>query len=183
MDALTPWQHPSHYAGFSPDGDYLMLAQHRESDALDRSNYACAFKALRKACEGLADAPEEPLYDAFPGRDGCLSPRSSGWVYDFRASHPLVGWIEYLLVRKDAPEKVLALAQALADRIEDYPILDEDHYSELEWGEVAQFWSDSSVRDRLEFIRSSGSTVSMFAARRADFPQDDDGRLFDYLRD
>ena len=33
------WKTPQHYAGFSPIGDYVLCTQHRDSDALSRSNW------------------------------------------------------------------------------------------------------------------------------------------------
>jgi len=174
------WERPSHYAGFSPDGDYLIVSQHRESGSIDRSNYTCAFKQLQELCADLPAPPDEPDTDSFPRRRD-RSQRSEGWVYDFRASHPLVGWIEYLLVRADAPDNVLEAAGEIICSLADYPILDENHHSELEWEECADYWARMSVRDRMEILKDSGT--SMFAARRDEMPHDDNGYIFEQLRD
>jgi hypothetical protein len=101
-------------------------------------------------------------------------------VYDWRASHWAVGWVEYLMIRADAPQAIRDKVQAIADQLENYPIYDEDHYSELEWNEACEYWERCSVADRVDLLRDTG--VSVFAARRAEFPHDDDGTLFDRVR-
>lgn len=178
--AESKWEHPRHYAGFSPDGDYLIVVQHRDSDACTRSNYLCAFRELQEVIRrgGLDDPPEERVTDAFPSRDE-ISPRSAGWVYDFRAGHPCVGWIEYLLVRADAPMDVLLAAGDILCSLDDYPVLNEDHFSELEWEEAAAFWESLSIRERLGMLRDTG--IPCFAARHDYLPADPSGMLFERL--
>lgn len=44
--AANAWTKPECYGGFSPDGDFLVLAQTRDSDVLDESNWAVACAAL-----------------------------------------------------------------------------------------------------------------------------------------
>ena len=172
-EILTKWEHPSHYGGFSPDGDYLILSVHRESDSVSRSNWECALQTLRAESENSGiECPEDRFRDSVVRED---------WVYSFRASHPLVGWIDYMLVRKDAPESVLIAAAEIVCALAGYPILNEDHHSDLEWEEICVYWESMSVRERFEAIKYAGG-VSIFAARRDEFPQDDSGALFDYLR-
>ena len=48
-----------------------------------------------------------------------------------RMRHWAVGWIDYLLVRPDSAAAVAA--QGWADKLANYPLADEDDYSELEW--------------------------------------------------
>ncbi len=164
---LAIWETPSDYFGYDPVGHILVASQHRDSDALTRSNYRVAMRRLRKVA-GLEEYIDPDVPDA-P-------------VYDWRASHRAVGWVEYLMVRPDAPEAVRAEAQAIADELADYPVLDEDDWSELEYTDAAEYWEACSVRHRAEMIRESGSTASLFAARRAELPADADGYLYDYLR-
>lgn len=167
---LAIWETPSDYFGYDPVGHILVASQHRDSDALTRSNYRVAVRRLLKAA-GLEQFPSDADED------------ESVPVYDWRASHWAVGWVEYLMVRPDAPEAVRAEAQAIADALADYPVLDEDDWSELEYAEAAAYWASCSVRHRAELIRESGSTASLFAARRAELPEGDpDSSLYDYLR-
>jgi hypothetical protein len=152
------WEHPSDYAGFNPVGDIVVLSRHRDSDALTRSNWEVGLEQLRKAAES---APES--------------------VYDWRASHWAVGWVDYLMVKRDAPESVLEAAAEILDSLAGYPALDDEHWSDLEWQENADYWASLDVRDRADIIRRSGSTASIFAARRDEIP-DDNGYVYDWLR-
>jgi hypothetical protein len=104
-------------------------------------------------------------------------------AYTFSASHCLVGWVEYMLVRPDAPETVLKEAQEIADDLAGYPALNEDAWSELEWNEAQDYWASMSLRDRLEIITDSrGERVcSIFAIRRDYIPEDDNGFIFERL--
>ena len=60
-EILHRWSHPSDYGGHSPDGDYMMCGQSRDSDALERSNY-------ERICEDLvkkAIAKKREILDGF----------------------------------------------------------------------------------------------------------------------
>lgn len=154
------WETPRDYAGFNPVGDVLVLSVHRDSDALARSNWTVGGTLLREAAEA-AGAPES--------------------VYDWRASHWAVGWVEYLMVKRDAPESVLEAAADILDSLADYPVLSDDHFSDLEWTEASDYWASLSVRDRCHLIRDSGSDASLFAARSDCIPSDN-GAVLEALR-
>ena len=159
------WKHPCDYGGFSPDGDYLIATQNRDSDALDRSNYRRIFADLGALSYDERDESGRPP------------------VYDFRAGHWACGWVEYLLVRHDAPDALLIAAAEIVAALSDYPVYDDEDYSELEYSEVSDYWQRMSVRDRAEAITRSRCGASIFAARRDYLPSDDTGALFDSLRD
>lgn len=93
----------------------------------------------------------------------------------------MAGWIEYLMVRQDAPAGAIAVAQSIADSLADYPALDEDDWCAREYTAACEYWSDCSVRERAEIIRDSGSTASIFAARRNELPSDN-GHVMDWIR-
>jgi len=160
----TAWKTQSDYGGFNPIGDYCILSQHRDSDALDRSNWQCA-------CEQLA----AEAYD-----DGRYSMTDEEWnarpmVYHWRAGHYLVGRIEYLMVRPDAPDATLEAAGEILCRLGSYSVLDDEHFRELELSEAEETWSNSSLRARLYYIRDTG--VSIFSIRRDYPPSDDQGAI------
>ncbi len=163
---LEQWKHPRDYGGFSPDGDYLLLARTRDSSTLDRSNWECICKALN--AEAYDDGDDG--FDARPA------------VYHWRAGHWACGWVEYLMIRADAPQAMLDEAGEIFCALADYPVYDEDHFSELEYTEAAEYWERMSVRDRYEAIKNHGDGISIFAARHGYLPQDESGSLFDYLR-
>ena len=184
LQNVTRWQHPQHYAGYSPDGDFLVASVHRDSDSVSRSNYICAKARLETVAATLPPAAQEPPApspdEARPAAD---DPRAEAWVFEFRASHCLVGWVDYLLVRADAPPALVQAVVEIADALEGHPVLDEDHLSELEFDEACTYWADMSVADRLDAIeRSACRGVSIFAARRPELPSDDTGALLEHLR-
>lgn len=151
---LKPYTRPDSYAGPTWYGYYPFLGQSRDSDALERSNFRC----------GLARIGGE-----------------SGTVLVIRDSHWAVGWIETIYIHEsdaDALRKADEICAALAN----YPVVDESDWSDLEWSEAAEYWQRCSVRDRMNMIRDSDACVSLMAARRDYLPQDDCGRLYDYLR-
>lgn len=158
------WTRPSDYGGFNPVGDYVILTQHRDSDALERSNWRTAVRALNAEFYGGGD-------DCFPDRPD---------VYEWRAGHWGVGWIEYLCVRADAPDDVLIAAAEIVASLEDFPCLDESDYSELEYEEACETWERESTRGRLGLLEGTG--ISIFAARRDELPHDDSGLLMERLR-
>lgn len=89
------------------EGWLIALTQHRDSDALDRSNWRTIVPAM------LADHPDDAATET--------------------VSHWAVGWVEYLLVR---PGTAAAdAAQRWADKLADYPVADEEDYGNLEWSE------------------------------------------------
>ena len=150
---LERWTRPECYIGAQWPEYFVFLGQHRDSDSLARSNFECALKEIGGETETVTVA---------------------------RASHFLVGWVECSLIHEDDAE-ALRKADEITAALEDYPVVDEMHWSELEWNEAADYWESLSVRDRAELIKEYTSD-SIFAARRAELPQDDTGALLDYLR-
>ena len=163
------WTYPENYYGYSPDGDYVVTGQHRDSDTLSRSNYICLFKALREV-----EAKYAPPVDF---KD---EPRNT-WVYDFRQSHSLVGWVETMLIRKDAPPEIIERADEILNTLEDYPVVDDEHFSNLEYEEACKYWEGMSVEDRKYYLEKVGMDLAL--ASSSDFPEDDTGRLEELLRD
>lgn len=135
------------------EGWLVFLGQHRDSDTVQRSNFRSALKALGGEDDAAGVAVE-------------------------RFNHWAVGWTEAILIRPDAAEKI-AEAERITAKLEDYPVVDEDDLSELEWDEMCETWERASLRERLDYIE--GSKVSPFAVRRAEIPQDDNGIIRERL--
>ena len=74
----------------------------------------------------------------------------------------------------------LKTAENILRRLEAYPVLDDDHFSELEWKEAQQAWEGLSIRERVDLCREA--RVSIFAARHGYIPHDDTGFVFERLR-
>jgi hypothetical protein len=100
---VVPWERPRGWFGEEQFGWYVVpVSRGRDSDALSRSNFRVALDLLGG---------------------------ESGDVKIVRSSHWACGWVDQLLVRGD--EK-LAIAQDIADSLKEYPLLNEEDYSESE---------------------------------------------------
>lgn len=150
---LTVWEKPDDYAGYSPDGDFVVMAINRDSTILDQSNWHCADAQLIHALMGVPDVT-----------DG-----GNEWLYTWRASHWACGWVEYMMIRKDAPEGLIEAASEIVCALADYPILDEDHYLDLQCEEIAQYWERISMRERVDWCQGAG--ITCFAARSDIVPE------------
>lgn len=160
----TAWKTPSSYSGFSPVGDYCVMSVHRESDLLTQSNWI-------EACK---------LLDADSWDNGYENYESRPHVYHWRARHCLVGWIEYLMVRQDAPAPILESAESMLSRLDSYPVLNEDAFCEREFDLACEQWESYSLRDRMHALKASGSDASLFSIRSNCLPSDN-GSLVHYL--
>jgi hypothetical protein len=162
---LSAWRRPESYGGFSPDGDYLVLTRNRDSSLLGDVNFDVAVERLKAQSMDHGRSGDIP----------CDRPLAYTWV----ANHWAVGWVEYLMVRCDADESLLTTAGEIVCSLADYPILDESRYSAAEHEAVDEYWSQCSLRERAAYLVEAD--LSIFAARRDELPQDDNGRLYDKL--
>lgn len=160
MDNLPRWETPESYGGFNPVDDYVIAIQYRGCEVLTESNYQCLFKLLEEKAVEL----------------GCLEDGINGegeednMVYDFRAKHWAVGWVETLLICQNAPQELLDYALELLNALEDYPVVDEEHFSEMEYEAMQANWEWLDLVDKVDVCRKSG--VSIFAARSETPPYD-----------
>lgn len=95
-----------------------------------------------------------------------------------RFGHWACGWVEHLIVPTNAPDELLIAAAQIVDDLEDYPVLSDDHFSNLEYEEACEFWESSSMRTRIELC--DHHRVSIFAARRDELPETPSGELCTY---
>lgn len=153
------WQRPDYYGGFNPEGDFVILTRHRDSDLVEDTNYVAACDLLKAEDYDDGDLYEGPE-DLDPERPN---------VYTFRAGHWAVGWVEYLMVRADAPEDVLEAAGDIVCSLEYYPVLDDEELSRREWEETEEAWRWLSRRERIELCTKIGASI--FAARRDEVPR------------
>ena len=128
---LKLWTHPENYIGASWPATYSAgVGQHRDSDALERSNFRCMLKALGGESETVTVV---------------------------RESHWAVGWIEWIAIHQD-DDKALETADRVIAALEDYPVIDESDWSELENEDANDTWTNCfSDRDRLDYIRHNRS--------------------------
>lgn len=132
---LKRWSHPPHYFGAVWPNHYSSgVGQSRDSDALERSNFECMLTAIG----GESDV-----------------------VTVVRESHWAVGWIEWIAIEADgSPESDAALqtADEIAERLENYPVINDEHLSEEEQNEANDIWRECySPFERIEYIRENRS--------------------------
>jgi hypothetical protein len=119
--------------------DWLVapVGQNRDSDALDRSNFAVALRMLDRSV-GPSDSTGEVDND--------------GDHEVHRFGHWACGWFEIILVRPGSrAAELMADAEA---RLADYPILCEDHFSDVEREDADEAWRNCyQPVDRIAYIR------------------------------
>ncbi len=156
MSALQRYTRPSSFADFAQFDrrEYFTIGgQHRDSETLSRSNHRSILRALGGESET---------------------------VLVIRDNHWAIGWIEAIYIHQ-SDTAALAIAERIANRLDDYPVVDEEDWSELEYETAANYWERMSVSERIDYCRDYG--VSIFAARRADLPRDAAGELVPNLAD
>jgi hypothetical protein len=128
---LKLWTMPPHYAGETWPNYYSAgLGQSRDSDALERSNFACMLAALG----GESDT-----------------------VIVVREHHWAVGWVEWIAIHAD-DSAALKIADDIQARLADYPVINEEHWSELEQEDANETWLNCyDDAARLAYIRKNRS--------------------------
>jgi hypothetical protein len=132
---------------------FRWLRPARDSDILEESNFQVASEALLALSTALSVETTD-----MPGRwDGEQSVRI------VRENHWAIGWVEWIAIHSSNSE-ALTKARGLCESANDYPILDESHFSDLEYTRAMEFWDSSSLSSKSDYCRDCG--VSIFAARR-----------------
>lgn len=149
---IQRWNLPDAYAGAKWPEHFVFLGQSRDSDALTRSNFIRGLELIG----GESDT-----------------------VQIVRERHWACGWIEWIAIH-ESDVHALSKADDILTALEDYPVVDEDHFAQIEWDEAAEYWARLSVRDRADYCERAG--LSIFAARRDYLPPDDTGALLEMLR-
>lgn len=141
---LKPWRLPDCYMGAQWPDYYSFLGQSRDSKPLERANFDAGLKALG----GELSDPERND----PEDDGA----ALRLVAIIRESHWAVGWVEWIAIHKSAIDK-LKIADRIKGKLEDYPVIDDELFSEYEEKEAAETWQCYSVKGRIEYIREHRS--------------------------
>lgn len=123
---------------------YLPLLLTRDSEPLEQSNYECA---------------KEVVWEA----------SNMGETTELTFSHWACGWLKLIVIHQDDKPGIIA-AINLVKALEDYPVLNEERFAELELEEAQFIWDNNSLDDRINICREAG--ISIFAARRDDVPID-----------
>ena len=147
------WVRPSNYIGQTWDGWLVFLGRNRDSGLLTDHNFETA-RDLLSALD--CDHPTE----------------DTRTVLTVSENHWACGWVEWIAIHP-SNKAAVDLAEDLARNLDQYPILDEDKFSEREYDAACEAWRSLSVRDRYELIKRVGN-CSVFAARH-NSPPDDTG--------
>lgn len=147
---LPVWEHPRDYGGFSPDGDFIIYSRSRDSSILENCNYEGILEELQKINEENEGDSEA--------------------VYDFRAGHWAVGWVEYIIVAQNAPEAVQKRAYEILAALSDYPVLDEMEYSQHQYDAICEYWENLDLSWRI--YECQKADISIFAARHDGIPRE-----------
>lgn len=143
---LKRWTRPSNYAGCEwPDYYSAGVGRSRDSQPLERAN----FDAMLKALGGERNHPD--IED--PNDEGA----ALSLVRIIRENHWAVGWVEWIAIHESQVE-TLAVANRLMEKMEDYPVIDENLFSEYENTEANEVWRDCyRTKERIEYIRKHKS--------------------------
>lgn len=137
---LKLWARPANYLGETWEGYYSAgIGQARDSDALGRANFQAMRNEL-KDCEG--------------------------WQV-VREGHWACGWVEWIAIEATAV-RALEIASAIMERYADYPVIDEDLFSQVEDEECNTVWSECFNRvDRIDYLRRHSYTAQCWRDVRA----------------
>jgi len=130
VERPSAFDSPANYIGEREfPGWYCVLTRNRDSGVLAESNF-------RSALRGLGG--------------------ESDTVAVHRFGHWACGWWEALAVLEGTPAYTQALA--LTEKLEDYPVVDEEDLSTLERETADTIWRDCySVKERINYIREHGA--------------------------
>jgi hypothetical protein len=127
---LNLWTMPSNYGGEVWPAYYVFLGRSRDSDDLTESNFAVGLERLGGESET---------------------------VQVVREGHWACGWVEWIAIQQD-DATALRLADEMMEKIESYPVLDENDYSEREMESANQVWKNCyDASERVEYIREHRS--------------------------
>jgi len=116
----------ANYAGEIPDEEWLVVLTHsRDDDTIGESNWRSALAMMG----GESDD-----------------------VQIFRFGHWACGWWEALCVIAGSASQ--EMAEEISSQLEDYPILDDEDYSELQAEKAEEIWRDCySDSERIAYMR------------------------------
>ena len=162
---MPTWKSPDSYFGFDPVGDYMFYMKTRDSEIMVESNFDRMLEDIRKFIAKNNFPEPTVIVDKFDEE------LPSDWVYTFTASHWGCSWVEYILVRKDAPEAIIEKADEIYHSVREYPVYDEDDYSERQDEAIYKYWGECSIKERIQYCKEAGDSI--FAARHEDhIPED-----------
>jgi len=137
---LKRWTMPDYYFGAEwPEFYGSGFGRHRDSDCLTRANFDAALKLIQTATTLPDDAENEDGESIHP-QVVC-------------ENHWAVGWVEWIAIH-ESDEGALKCADGLQEAVEDYPVVDEELFSQYETDEAEESWNNYGRRDVIRQIAS-----------------------------
>lgn len=145
---------PAHYFGAHwPDYYGAGFGQSRDSECLEESNFATVRAKLAKL-----PAFVPPAGDTDNEAESRFVVRESHWA---------VGWVEWIAIH-ESDEAALRLCDDLRESADDYPVLNEEDFSEREQEAANTIWRECySQKDRAEYVRKHRSQFEFHGLRDA----------------
>lgn len=141
-ELLPSWNHPTvfdsanNFVGQAPQG-YCIYSQNRDSSILECTNFTVILEELGGENEH---------------------------VEIVRHGHWACGWIEYIIVDKQAPDSLLNTCVDILRALCNYPVMSDDRYSDAQYEAIYEHWDNLIMRDRIDLCVQCGESI--FAARR-----------------
>jgi hypothetical protein len=147
-DYPTSWDSSVNFIGEKPNG-YSVYSRNRESSILENTNFEECLNRLGGESE---------------------------WVEIVCHKHWACGWIEYLMLKENAPHTLIEIAIETTKELDAYPILNEHLYTEAQLDSMQTYWDNLSIKERIDYCKDAG--ISIFAARHS-LPQKIECQWFD----
>ncbi len=139
MASLTPIKSTNGFAYWGErEGWLIAYTQHRDSNTLDKANFA----AIQRELEAIDESGDDYAIESF--------------------SSSFYGYGDHLLVRPGS--ECANKAEEIVDKLENvYPILNDELYSELEAQATEELWQQFGLQERIDYLKENGESI--FAAR------------------
>lgn len=149
---LSLWTYPANYMGAHWDDFYVFLGRNRDSDCLTRANFDAGLKAVR----AVMSKDSVPLRET-DSKHLFKEPTDEATVQVVSENHWACGWVEWIAIHK-SDTAALKEADRINGKLEDYPVVDENLWSEYETEEANTVWRDCyRPKERAEYVRKHRS--------------------------
>lgn len=140
---LKRWTLPKDYFGSQWPDFYVFLGRHRDSDALTRANFDAGLKAIKAVSAKTYQAPD------------CDNEQDT--IEVVCENHWAVGWVKWIAIHW-SDVAALECADKIMARLENYPVVDEELWSQYESDEANEVWKNCyRTSERVEYIRKHRS--------------------------
>ncbi|MGH9890687.1 MAG: hypothetical protein ACREA0_01625 [bacterium] len=139
---LELWKTPDSWFGKPWRGWYVGLDRTRDSGTLVNSNFECFLKTVGEASAGKV------VDDSANGGDSSEIEA----VYVVNEGHWACGWVEWIAVH-ESDDAALVVAEELMNSLENYPVLDEEHLTNLEFKAEDEAWNNWACQALVEAVK------------------------------